>query len=44
VLGIPNDFPLSKAVKVFRTTFPERVLGKRLTTTNFLNAATGPIP
>jgi hypothetical protein len=34
---------LSKAVNVFRAIFPERVFGKRLTATNFLNAATGPI-
>jgi hypothetical protein len=43
VLGIRNDFPLTKAVKVFRATLPERVLGKRLTATNCLKAATGPI-
>ncbi len=39
-----NGFPLSKAVKVFRTTLPDRVFGKRLTTTKVLNAATGPTP
>jgi hypothetical protein len=43
VLGIRNDFPLTKAVNVFRATLPERVFGKRLTATNCLKAATGPI-
>jgi hypothetical protein len=43
VLGIRNDSPLSRFVKVFRAIFPERVFGKRLTTMNFLKAATGPI-
>ena len=43
MLGIRNGFPLTKAVKVFRATLPERVFGKRLTATNCLKAATGPI-
>ena len=43
VAGIFHSFPSAIARIVPRKTFPDRVFGKRLTTSACLNAATGPI-